>query len=171
MIKMEEKLAYREGIGNLLADGVKEACHKIGKGSEKFALHMKGQDTFDPYRVMKGFGFGVSTSPVAGRHLRGAIMDPSCSGPRGLDFSPTGYENVPEAVFWQVKAEEIENIAGVCVFMGSFSGAHALEISDYAELINSAMGIDLAEEELMLIGRNSYNLEKAFNTIHTTSDR
>ncbi len=171
MIKMEEKLAYREGIGNLLANGVKEASSVIGRGSEKFAFHMKGQDTFDPYRVMKGFGFGVSTSPVAGRHLRGAVMDPSCSGPKGLDFSPTGYDNVPEAVFWQVKAEEIENMAGFCVFMGSFGGAHALEPSDYTELINSAMGIGLTEEEFMLIGRSSYNLEKAFNTIHTSLDR
>jgi len=171
MIEMERKLAYREGIGNLLANGVKEASSVIGRGSEKFALHMKGQDTFDPYRIMKGFGFGVSTSPVAGRHLRGAVIDPSCSGPAGLDFSPTGYENIPEAVFWQIKAEEIENMAGFCVYMGSFGGAHALEPSDYTELINSAMGIDLTEEELMSIARSSYNLEKAFNTIHTDFDR
>ena len=69
MIKMAQKLAYREGIGDLLADGVKEASRKLGKGSEEFAIHMKGQDSADAYRVFKGWGFGVSTSPVAGRHL------------------------------------------------------------------------------------------------------
>ncbi len=37
MIKMVQKLAYREGIGDFLADGVKEASRKLGKDSERFA--------------------------------------------------------------------------------------------------------------------------------------
>jgi aldehyde:ferredoxin oxidoreductase len=171
MIKMAEKLAYRQGIGNFLADGVKEASQKLGKGSEQFALHMKGQDTFDTYRIRKGWGLGLSTSPVAGRHLRGAVISPEGTGPRNLDWSTTEYKNAPEAVFWQLQAEEIENITGSCIYLGSFLGAHALEPSDYAELTSSAMGIDLTEEEFMLIGRRSYNLEKAFNTIHTDLSR
>jgi len=171
MMELERKIAYREGFGDLLADGVKEASRKLGRGSEKFAIHMKGQDTFDGYRVTKGFGFGVSTSPVAGRHLRGAVASPRNSGPRDITWTANGYENIPEAVFWQVRAQEIENMTGVCVYMGTFTGAYALEPSDYAELISSAMGIDLTEEELMLMGRRSYNLEKAFNTIHAGFDR
>ena len=57
-------------------------------------------------------------------------------------------------------------MAGTCVFMGSLSGAHALEPSDYLELINSALGVDLNEEELMDIAEAGYNLEKAFNTLN-----
>jgi aldehyde:ferredoxin oxidoreductase len=165
-IKMMKKLAYRQGIGDLLADGVKEASRKLGKGSEQFAIHMKGQDSVDPYRITKGWGFGCSTSPVAGRHLRGALCSPHTMGPRGLTWSSTGYENIAEAVFWQSQAKEIEDITGVCVYVGTWGGVNALVPSDYAELISSAMGIDLTEEELMLVARRSYNLEKAFNTIH-----
>ena len=171
MIKMEEKLAYREGFGDFLADGVKEASRKLGKGSEKFAIHMKGQDSLDAYRIVKAWAFGLSTSPVAGKHLRGAALQPMGSGPRDITWSATEYENVPEVVFWQLRAKEIDDMTGTCVYMGSFYGAHALELSDYAALINSAMGIDLTEEELMLIARRSYNLEKAFNTIHAGFDR
>jgi aldehyde:ferredoxin oxidoreductase len=171
MIKVAEKLAYREGIGDLLADGVKEASLRLGKGSEKFAIHMKGQDSADPYRIRKGWGFGISTSPVAGRHLRGAVSTREASGPRDLPFSPTDYENIPEAVFWQAQVKEIEDMTGICIYMGSLLGAHALEPSDYAELISSAMGIEMTPKELMLMGRRSYNLEKAFNTIHTDFDR
>lgn len=171
MIRMVEKLAYREGIGNFLADGVKEASRKLGKGSESFAIHMKGQDSADPYRIRKGWGFGLATSPVAGRHLRGAVSSPEVSGPRDIAFSPTEYQNIPEAVFWQAQAKEIEDMIGVCVYMGSILGAHALEPSDYTELVNSSMGIDVAEEELMWMGRRSYNLEKAFNTIHSNFSR
>ena len=171
-LKMEEKLAYREGIGDLLADGVKEASRRLGKSSEEFALHMKGQDTVDPYRACKAWGFGVATSPVAGRHLRGAGFKSGVIGPQeGLIYSAEGYENVPELVFWESRAKEIEDITGICNYLGTFTGAFALEPSDYTELVNSAMGIDLTEEEFMLIGRRGINLEKAFNTIHTDFHR
>jgi len=171
-LEMEEKLAYREGIGNLLADGASEASRKLGKGSEEFALHMKGQDTVDPYRACKAWGFGVATSPVAGRHLRGAGFKSGVIGPkRGLEYSAEEYKNVPEVVFWEAQAKEIEDMAGICNYLGTFTGAFALEPSDYTELITSAMGIDLTEEELMLMGRRGINLEKAFNTLHADFER
>jgi len=60
---------------------------------------------------------------------------------------------------------------GICVYVGSVFGAPILEPSDYAELVNSATGLDLTEEDLMLKGRCGVNLEKAFNTIHTGFNR
>ena len=171
MVGMLEKLAYREGIGDFLADGVKEASRKLGKGSDAFAIYMKGQDSVDSYRAAKGFGFGVATSLIAGRHLRGAVSTPAVTGPRNIKWSPGEYKNIPEAVFWQAQTKELEDLAGLCVYVGTWSGAHALEVSDYAELISSAMGIDRTEEELMRIGRQGINLEKAFNTIHANFDR
>jgi len=171
MIRMVEKLAYRRGFGDFLADGVKEASRKLGKGSEQFAIHMKGQDSADPYRIAKGWGLGVSTSPVAGRHLRGAVISPEATGPKRINFSPTEYENQPQAVFWRVQVKELEDMMGLCHYVGLKGGVHALEPSDYVDLTNAAMGLNLTEEEFMLIGRRSYNLEKAFNTIHTSFDR
>lgn len=171
ILKMQEKLARREGIGDFLADGVKESARKLGKGSEAFAIHMKGQDSVDPYRAAKGWGFGVALSPVGGRHLRGSVSVPEVSGPRGLKWSPAEYENIPEAVFWQAQTKEIEDMLGLCVFVGTWSGAHALDVADYAELISSAMGLEVTEDELMTIGRQGINLEKAFNTLHAGLSR
>jgi aldehyde:ferredoxin oxidoreductase len=170
-MKMLEKLAYREGIGDFLADGVKEASRKLGKGSEKFAIHMKGQDSADQYRSGKAWGLAIALSPVAGRHLRGATGIPEITGPKGLALSWNEYENAPEGVFWQAQTKEMEDMTGICVYLGTWAGVHALEPSDYAKLVSSAMGIDLTEEELMLIARRAINLEKAFNTIHTDFDR
>jgi aldehyde:ferredoxin oxidoreductase len=42
--KLIEKIARREGLGALLAEGVKRASKKVGKGSEKFAIHVKGME-------------------------------------------------------------------------------------------------------------------------------
>ena len=42
MFKMVEKIVQRDGIGDLLAEGIRIASAKVGKGSEKFAMHCKG---------------------------------------------------------------------------------------------------------------------------------
>ena len=170
-LKLIEKIAYREGFGDFLADGVVDASRKLGKGSEKFAIHMKGQATIDQYRVGKAWGLGMSTSPVAGHHLRGTSGMMGVTGPKGLHQSWNEYENAPEGNFWQARTKEIEDMTGICVFVGTWFGVRALEVSDYAELISSAMGIDATEEDLMLLARKAINLEKAFNTIHTDFDR
>ena len=44
IVAMTEKVANREGLGNILADGVKIAAEKIGKGADKFAIHIGGQE-------------------------------------------------------------------------------------------------------------------------------
>jgi aldehyde:ferredoxin oxidoreductase len=44
IVAMTEKMAKREGFGDIIADGVKKAAEKIGKGSEKYAMHVGGQE-------------------------------------------------------------------------------------------------------------------------------
>ena len=72
---------------------------------------------------------------------------------------------------WQSLTKEMEDTLGICVYVGTWSGAYALEPSDYAELANGVLGTDLNEEDLFFQARRSYNLEKAFNTLHTDFDR
>jgi len=172
MIELQRKLAYRDGFGDFLADGVVEASKKLGKGSEKFAIHQKGQNTADPYRVIKGWALGCCTSPVAGRHMRGSINTHLAFGP-GTKYDMFSYEDAPEMVFWQLRAKEIEDMIGICCYgAGAENGIpHALMPPDFAELTGYALGIELTEDEFMLLGRRSYNLEKAFNTIHMGFDR
>jgi aldehyde:ferredoxin oxidoreductase len=42
MFEMVEKIVKREGLGDLLAEGIRIASAKVGKGSDKFAMHCKG---------------------------------------------------------------------------------------------------------------------------------
>jgi len=167
MNEMAERLAYRKGLGDLLADGTKAAAARLGKGSGAFAVHAKGQDTSDAFRIQKGWGLGCSTSACGPRHLRGAVGTPHHTGPTDLPRETTGYENQPEAVFWEVRAKELEDMTGICNFMGTYSGPHVLGPADYAELVSAALGVDVSEQELMQLGQAGCNLEKAFNTLHT----
>ena len=170
-IELLRKLAYRQGIGDFLAQGVKEASQELGKGSEQFAIHMKGQDSIEPYRIPKGWALGVATSPVAGRHLRGTSIGGERFGPKRASFLAHTYADQPKYVVWQSLTKEMEDMLGICVYVGTWSGAYALEPSDYVALANSVMGINLTEDDFFTVARRSYNLEKAFNTLHTNFDR
>lgn len=169
-----KKLAYREGIGDLLADGMIEAAHKISHNSDYYLIQVKGQPSLEPFRIPKGWSLAVSTSPVAGRHLRGATMGSNRYGPRPRsgDFNITDYRNQAKGVVWQGKTKELEDNLGICNYVGTWSGANFLTLDNFVELINSSMGLALTKEELMdhyaVIGRN---LEKAFNTLHTNLSR
>ncbi|HEC72642.1 MAG TPA: aldehyde:ferredoxin oxidoreductase, partial [Thermoplasmatales archaeon] len=71
MVEMVEKIARREGLGDILAEGVKRAAEKIGKGAEKYAVHVRGMEppAYD-VRGIKGMGLAFMTSPRGACHLR-----------------------------------------------------------------------------------------------------
>ncbi|MCX7912636.1 MAG: aldehyde ferredoxin oxidoreductase C-terminal domain-containing protein, partial [Dehalococcoidales bacterium] len=66
MLAMLEKLARREGLGDVLADGVKKASEKLGRGADEFAVHIGGQEPglHDPKFDFPGF----AGQPVAAKY-------------------------------------------------------------------------------------------------------
>jgi aldehyde:ferredoxin oxidoreductase len=163
LLTLIEKLAYREGFGDFLANGVKDASEKLGMGSEDFAVHIKGQDSVDGIRISKGWGFGVVTSTVGGRHLRGAIHS----------FDPEqfrSYDNVPWKVFMQEQFKAILDITGTCLYNNGLLSweTKISESAAYhiAKITSALTGMDLNINHLMRVGRQVHNIEKAFNTLH-----
>ncbi|HSR11418.1 MAG TPA: aldehyde ferredoxin oxidoreductase C-terminal domain-containing protein, partial [Thermodesulfobacteriota bacterium] len=162
----------REGIGDLLADGMVEAAARIGRGSDYYLSHIKGQPSIEPFRIPKAWALGVCTSPVAGRHLRGVTRGRAHSGPPDLDFDITGERNQAKSAVWQGKTKELEDNLGICNYVGTWSGAHFLTPANFAGLVRTGLGLDVSEADLMehyaVVGRN---LEKAFNALHTRLTR
>jgi aldehyde:ferredoxin oxidoreductase len=78
MIAMTEKMAKRDGFGEVLADGVKKAAERIGRAAEEYAVHIGGQELglHDPKFDFPGFA-GTPTSAkykmdaAPGRHTGG----------------------------------------------------------------------------------------------------
>ena len=161
MIEMLKKLAYRKGFGSFLADGALKAAEKLGKNSEKFVIHVKGQDSLDGIRINKGWGFGIILSPVAGRHLRGSLNAFWLRSDKPIN----SYENVPEDLYYNQKKKAIQDILGLCSYV------YGQTVDDWIELFSSATGRVLSKDELLHIGLQTHNLEKAFNTIHAGFDR
>ncbi len=74
IIPMIELMAKREGIGGILADGVKSAAEKIGKGSAEYAIHIGGQEPamHDP-RCWSTFAYSYVMDATPGRHTHSGI--------------------------------------------------------------------------------------------------
>lgn len=161
MIEMLKKLAYRKGFGDFLADGAIKAAEKLGKNSERFVIHVKGQDSLDGIRINKGWGFGIVLSPVAGRHLRGSLNGFWLRSDRPIN----SYENVPEDLYYNQRKKAVQDILGLCSYV------YGQTVDDWVELFSSVTGRLLSKDELLHIGLQTHNLEKAFNTIHAGFDR
>jgi len=157
-IALMEKIAYRDGIGDLLAEGTKRASEKLGKGSEHFAMHVKGLEMpgYD-VRSLKTFAAGLAVG------TRGACHNRSLA-----------YELDIKGVVDRFKAEpgrgplmvENENFACIldclvlCKFLRNCFDDFNAEV---AQIYTMATGIDMAPEELAQVGERVWNLKKAFN--------
>jgi len=167
MVAMTEKIGRREGFGDVLADGVMVAAKKIGKGAEKFAMHVGGQEpglhnaTFFP-----GRGTGFVADPTPGRHTAAAPYtrcDVNASAGPYKELQVSGFEKYqyagkgPAAAantnYWQVAAS-----AGVCLMPVVFSGFYPL-----LELINGVTGWDMSPSEALTTGARIQTLRQLFN--------
>jgi len=175
ILPLLKMIAKREGIGNILADGVKEASKKIN-GSEKFAIHSGGQELpmHDP-RLYYGLGLNYIVDPTPGRHTAGggefSRLGPVNAFMKGLkikfskNFEKIGKYNETGAKFMQWF-----NGLGFCAF-AQWCGRYPI-----LNLIKSIIGWDMTLEELQKIGHRIYTLRQMFNARegaiqHNMSDR
>jgi len=71
VVKLVEMIAYRQGVGDLLADGSQRAAQKLGRGSEAFLTTVKGMEMamHDP-RHMPVMRASYLLAPTGGDHMR-----------------------------------------------------------------------------------------------------
>jgi len=173
VIQMIHKIARREGIGDLLAEGVKRAAAKLGRGAERFALHVKGQELpmHEP-RGKRGLSIAYATSPTGADHME-APHDPfyESFGNYHHEFSQLGLlepinrlDLGPEKVrafFYTQMAWSLFNCVGMCDFVGVPLGVMALEpLRDY---VNAVTGWDMSLFELLKVGERANVMARLFN--------
>lgn len=174
-------MARREGIGDLLAEGAYRAAKRLGRGSEKFAVHVKGQDSIEPMRASKGWALGCVVSTRGGGHTRGANMVERYQGLSPEFYRETwgidgpgdmlSYAGKAGPVIYYERLQAIVDSLGICLFTSNWGGADLLGPADLARLYSTATGIETSAAELMLIGERIHNVEKAFNVLHAGFDR
>jgi len=170
ILALIDKVAHREGFGDTLADGVRKAAERLGRGSEEIAMHGKGLEVFqaDP-RGIKAYGLGNAVASRGADHLR---SEPSFEFSGDAEEAVRRY-GVPDAAFrlktrgkgWVVKHyEEMAAIAdslGVC--KNTYNNMEVLDWEATAELLRAATGWDMSGEEVQRVGERIVNLERLFN--------
>ena len=172
MIAMVEKIARREGLGDLLAEGLVAAAEKIGQGSIGFAMQTKNQafPMHEP-RLKRGLAIGYSLSPTGADHCH-SLHDTGLINADEEGFLPNGrlrgmgvlepmaLENLgPE----KVRATIYNSMASImlnCLTMCSMPGWSLREL---AEMMQAATGWDVTEYELLKVGERAMTLARAFN--------
>ncbi len=159
IIAMTEKIGRREGFGDILADGVKKASEKVGKGSEKYAIHVGGQEY--PAHDSRGglnFAIGYGANPTPGRHTQGGEGPlPEGSLPEYNRGSLTG-RGVPHKIGMGITAAY--NAAGICMIVIGDAYVH---IKDLIEAFRIITGWDITLEELIKTGARIETIRQAFN--------
>ena len=160
IITLLKKIVKREGIGNILAEGTKAAAQKIGKGSEKYAIQVKGLELpgYEP-RGLKGAGLNLATAALGASHCVGQCPQ-ELSGEAGVDRFST--EKKGDLCKLNQDKTAAYETGIVCIFPMQF---RLIDMTALREMINAATGFnDLKEEaDMYKLGERIWNVEKAFN--------
>jgi aldehyde:ferredoxin oxidoreductase len=169
ILALIHKVAHREGFGDLLADGVKRAAERLGRGSEEFAMHGKGLEVFQAdVRAIKAYGLGNAVASRGADHLRSEPWfefseDPE-EGIRRYGIPETAFRLAHKGKGLVVKHFEemaaISDATGVC--KNTYNNMEVLDWEETAELLQAAAGWDLTGEEVRRIGERIVNLERMF---------
>lgn len=173
VVQLVHLIGRREGIGRLLGEGVRRAAAELGRGAERFALHVKGQELpmHDP-RGKKGLSLAYALSPTGADHME-APHDPLYAGfhPQGHPLGPLGLiepldplELDPKKVraFYETqKVWSFYNSVGLCDFVGT--PLNALELQPLVDYINAVTGWNMSLYEAMRVGERNNTLARLFN--------
>jgi len=173
MVKMVEKIAFRDGFGNILAEGVKRAAEKVGKDSWKWAIEGKGlEQSCVDVRVAKGYALAFAVNPRGVDHLHTETFAELGLSKEGRELikkitksdkfiESTSTEKRAEIVRWHEDCFAISDALGFCAF--TTTALYGLTPKMIAEMWSAAIGEEMSEEELMKAGRRIVTLEKSYN--------
>ncbi|MFW6125793.1 MAG: aldehyde ferredoxin oxidoreductase family protein, partial [Chloroflexota bacterium] len=159
IVAMTEKLARREGFGDVLADGVKVAAGKIGGGAEAFAVHIHGQEVpmHDP-KSRLNYAAPYAADPTPGRHTQGNYGYRPAGG---IEFPPMergSQAGRGEANRMGSLLVHVVNAAGLCNF-----GYMSMDASAIPDFLTLATGWDYDIDAVLRTGERIASMRQAFN--------
>lgn len=158
------RMAFREGIGETLADGVKRAAEKIGKDTHKYAMHVKGLELpgYD-VRGAKAHGLNYATSYTGADHNRGYAFQEIFGIPIPREVDRFSAEGKGELTKWN---QDVRTATCDCPTMCAFLLDMAVPgnaTQNTAALMEAVTGLTLRPEEVEIVGERVNNLARAFN--------
>jgi aldehyde:ferredoxin oxidoreductase len=158
LIKLIEKIGRREGIGDILAEGVKIAGEKIGKGAEKLAQHIKGVEvTGYDLRCLKTAALGFAVSFRGADHNRHGAYAFDVKGKVNRLKAEKGRGKMVKDI------EDMYTIIDSLIICKFSRGTYYKEAEDLARLYSLVTGFETTPEEMRLKGERINNVARLFN--------
>ena len=166
VIELIHRIAKREGIGDLLAEGTRRAAASLDKGAESFAMHVKGLElpAYDP-RAAKICGLAFATANRGGDHITAYIEGPAfidipfmCVEDSRIEDSMVEDPAEAKVVKDLEDALTVFDCVGTCKFMGM-----ALSTEDWVDMISNCVGWEFSVGDFRKAGERVYNLARAFS--------
>lgn len=160
LVKLTEKIAKLEGIGQYFKEGIIGAAKKIGSDSMESIVHVKNMDypAHDP-RCHLAAGLNYATGTRGACHERADVQGffyPEL----GMKGPAQTMDEVPEYVMRQQNMSSLANTLSVCKFI---IRVPKLQLSEIIEILNAATGWDWSIEDLEKAGERGFVLERLIN--------
>jgi aldehyde:ferredoxin oxidoreductase len=169
MVHLVELIGQREGFGHLLGEGCYRAAQEIGRGTEAYAMHVKGEEIpmHEP-RVKFGLGVGYAVSPTGADHMHnfhdsgftseGGIADMAQFG----ILEPLAFDDLTAAKMRLASIEipwrTLNNVLGFCMFVSG-----SLPRQKMLDTVKAITGWNTSMHELLQAGERAYTLARVFN--------
>jgi aldehyde:ferredoxin oxidoreductase len=157
LVAMLEKMAKREGFGDIIADGVKKAAERIGGEAAKCAVHIQGQEV-PGHNPIASYHWPATyiASTTPGRHTQGSEGFSQELMPK---FDKSKFSGRGPAHKIGVCSQNALMCLGMCLFVeGALPSKHVM-----AEFLRAVTGWDVTTEELLVTGERIENVRQAFN--------
>jgi aldehyde:ferredoxin oxidoreductase len=163
-----ERIAYRKGFGDLLAEGVRRAAQQI-RGSERYALHVKGMEVpTQEVRGLKAWGLAWAVASRGADHCRAfPVMETTWTAEQAERFfgSPQAanrlaYEGKAAMVKWAEDFGAVIDALGLCTISYVAMGLPAELV---AKAYNAVTGMNVDASQLLQAGERITNLERLLN--------
>lgn len=161
--ELVRRIALKIGIGSILSEGVRKAAEIIGRGSEAYAIHVKGLElpAHEP-RKAKALGLSMTTSPIGASHtMNNATFEEFGVPYKGEKIDPLTTKGKGELAKYGQDETAVSETGIWCTFVAAFCG---VPLDLYAKFLCAATGMkELDGKKLLLIGERIFNLERAIN--------
>ena len=166
VIELIHKTAKRGGIGDLLAEGTRRMARKLDKGSEKFAMNVKGLElpAYDS-RAVQITGLAYAVANRGGDHVTAYIQGPTFLDIPFLCIPDSRIKDPlvadPEEVHVLLDLENVMtalDTLGACKFMG-----FCVASDEWVELVAHCLGREFTYDDLVKVGERAYNLARVYN--------
>ena len=179
VLEMSHRIARREGLGDILAEGPLRAAEKIGKGSAKYLVQVKGMSNLNSdERATPALALNIATASRGSDHLRSRpaidlyhLPEPVLrkiysqpvpyDGPLTSDYRD--YEGKPWQVFWHENTYMAVDSLGICKYHTTFLGATLPNYEEWSRLLYYNTGLEMSPLDIWTVAERANNMERLFN--------